>query len=106
MDRPLVTGGLGIASALPTTNVSDQLVNLEIGSGSTLRDLNVALPRRSPGLLCGTGNVTGTSAAQNGMNQYGTPRPGCPQTESDCHTSEITAAARQVDAGQIPIDHL
>jgi hypothetical protein len=96
----LVTGGLGIASALPVTNVNDQLVNLGIGNGQVLRDLNVDVASQIAGLLCGTGaNVTGT---ENETNPNGTPATGMSANESTANTSEITALATQVDAGQIP----
>lgn len=96
----LVTGGLGIANALP----DDQLVDLQIGNGQVLSGLNVDVASQIAGLLCGTGaNVTGT--AETETNPDGTPATGM-SAESPTNTTQITteirARANQVDASQIP----
>ena len=48
----LFTGGLAIASAAPGSDVNDQLVDLGIGSGSALHELNVNVAAQIAGLLC------------------------------------------------------
>jgi hypothetical protein len=94
----LFTGGLGIASAVPATETNDQLVNLAIGNGGVLRDLNVDVASQIAGLLCGAGsNANGTSAT--GPN--GPTASGMSASETSTNVSEITAQARQVDAGQM-----
>jgi hypothetical protein len=96
----LAAGGLGIASAAPVINTNDQLVNLGIGNNNVLRDVNVDTAAQIAGLLCGIGtNVTGT--AENGTNANGTPATGL-SNETTVNTAELSALARQVDAGQIP----
>ena len=102
----LFTVGLGIASAVPATDVSDQLVDLQIGNGTPLHGVNVDVASQIAGLLCGTGaNVSGT--AESGVNANGTPATGMSANTANPNgtnvsSSEITAQARQVDAGQIP----
>jgi hypothetical protein len=97
----LVTGGLGIASAVPGSTVNDQQVNLSIGNTNVLRDLNVDVAAQIAGLLCGTGtNVGGTAAT--GTNVNGPAATGMSANESTGNVGDIAALARQVDAGQIP----
>ncbi len=99
----LFTGGLAIASAAPATDINDQLVDLQIGTGAPLQGVNVDVASQIAGLLCGTGtNVSGT--AESGMNANGTPATGMSANANGTNvsTSEITAQARQVDAGQMP----
>src|ERR1700758_5575018 len=74
----LVSGGLGIANAVPPTNANDQQVDLAIGNSGVLHDLNVNVAAQIANLLCGTGqNVTGPSAtgatAATAANANGMP---------------------------------
>lgn len=96
----LFTGGLGIATAIPASEINDQLVNLAIGNGNVLRDVNVEVASQIAGLLCGAGpNVTGNAAT--GPNANGPTASGMSANETTVNVSEITAQARQVDAGQM-----
>jgi hypothetical protein len=97
----LVTGGLGIASALPISNVNDQLVNLGVGNVSFLHDVNVDVAAQIAGLLCGTAtNANGT--APTGTNANGPAATGMATNETTANAGDIAAQAREVDAGQIP----
>src|ERR1700736_1991595 len=94
----LVTGGLGIASALPISNVNDQLVNLSVGNVSFLHDVNVDVAAQIAGLLCGTG-TSANGAAPTGTNANGPAATGM-ANETTGNAGDIAAQARQVDAGQ------
>ena len=96
----LVTGGLGIASALPVSNGNDQLVNLSVGNVSFLHDVNVDVAAQIAGLLCGTG-TSANGAAPTGTNANGPAATGM-ANETTGNAGDIAAQARQVDAGQIP----
>jgi hypothetical protein len=97
----LVTGGLGIASALPVSNGNDQLVNLSVGNVSFLHDVNVDVAAQIAGLLCGTG-TSANGAAPTGTNANGPAATGMATNETTGNAGDIAAQARQVDAGQIP----
>ena len=97
----LVTGGLGIASALPVSNVNDQLVNLSVGNVSFLHDVNVDVAAQIAGLLCGTG-TSANGTAPTGTNANGPAATGMATNETTANAGDIAAQARQVDAGQIP----
>jgi hypothetical protein len=97
----LVTGGLGIASAVPANNVNDQLVNLSVGNANFLHDVNVDVAAQIAGLLCGTGtSPNATAPAGNSVN--GPAASGMATNETTANAGDIAAQARQVDAGQIP----
>jgi hypothetical protein len=97
----LVTGGLGIASALPVSNGNDQLVNLSVGNVSFLHDVNVDVAAQIAGLLCGTG-TSANGAAPTGTNANGPAATGMATNETTGNAGDIAAQARQVGAGQIP----
>jgi hypothetical protein len=97
----LVTGGLGIASALPVSNGNDQLVNLSVGNVSFLHDVNVDVAAQIAGLLCGTG-TSANGAAPTGTNANGPAATPMATNETTGNAGDIAAQARQVDAGQIP----
>ena len=98
----LVTGGLGIASAAPAGDVNDQLVNLAVGNGSTIRDLNVETASQIAGLLCGTGTGVNGTTSTTGPNASAPAATGMSETQTTANPGEISAQARQVDAGTIP----
>ena len=99
----LVTGGLGIANAAPVTDVNDQLVNLAIGNGNVLRDLNVDTASQIAGLLCGTGTgMNGAAPTSSGPNANNPAATGMSQNQTTVNPGEISAQARQVDAGTMP----
>jgi hypothetical protein len=76
------------------------MVNLTIGNGNVLRDVNVEVASQIAGLLCGAGpNVTGNAAT--GPNANGPTASRMSANETTVNVSEITAQARQVDAGQM-----
>ena len=50
----LLTGGMGLASAAPVTNIGDGLVNVGIGNVNVLRDVDVAVAAQVTALLCDT----------------------------------------------------
>ena len=76
------------------------MVNLTIGNGNVLRDVNVEVASQIAGLLCGAGpNVTRNAAT--GPNANGPTASGMSANETTVNVSEITAQARQVDAGQM-----
>ena len=97
----LVTGGLGIASALPVSNANDQLVNLSVGNVSFLHDVNVDVAAQIAGLLCGTG-TSANATAPTGTSANGPAATGMATNETTANAGDIAAQARQVDAGQIP----
>ncbi|HXA11263.1 MAG TPA: hypothetical protein VNW93_03565 [Mycobacterium sp.] len=97
----LVTGGLGIASALPVSNGNDQLVNLSVGNVSFLHDVNVDVAAQIAGLLCGTG-TSANATAPTGTSANGPAATGMATNETTANAGDIAAQARQVDAGQIP----
>jgi hypothetical protein len=97
----LVTGGLGIASAVPGSTVNDQQVNLSVGTTNVLRDLNVDVAAQIAGLLCGTG-TSATGTAENRTNVSGPTASGMSANESTGNVGDLAALARQVDSGQIP----
>ena len=96
----LVTGGLGIANAVPPNNANDQQVDLAVGNSSVLHDLNVNVAAQIANLLCGTAtNATGTNGTE--ATAHGTPaNPMANPTTTNA--GDITPKARQVAAGQMP----
>ena len=66
------------------------MVNLTIGNGNVLRDVNVEVASQIAGLLCGAGpNVTGNAAT--GPNANGPTASGMSANETTVNVSEITA---------------
>ena len=101
----LVTGGLGIANAVPPNNANDQQVDLAIGNSSVLHDLNVNVAAQIANLLCGTGaNATGPNATgTNGTEATANGTPANPMANpTTTNAGDITPKARQVAAGQMP----
>jgi hypothetical protein len=97
----LMTGGLGTASAMPVSNVNDQLVNLGVGNVNFLHDVNVDVAAQIAGLLCGTG-ASANGTAPTGTNANGPAASAMATNETTANAGDIAAQARQVDAGQIP----
>ena len=96
----LVTGGLGIANAVPPNNANDQQVDLAIGNSSVLHDLNVNVAAQIANLLCGTAtNATGTNGTEATANETPANPMANPTTTN---AGDITPKARQVAAGQMP----
>jgi hypothetical protein len=100
----LVAGGLGIASAVPgnnPNNANDQLVNVGVGNGNFLQNVNVDVAAQIAGLLCGTGtSANGTASA--GPNANGPAVSGMANNETTANAGDIAGLARQVAAGQLP----
>jgi hypothetical protein len=101
----LVTGGLGIAHAVPPSTANDQSVDLAIGNGNVLHDLNVNVAAQIANLLCGNVNGSSSTAATaatgaTAANANGTPAS--PMANQTTANADITAQARQVAGGQIP----
>jgi hypothetical protein len=94
----LVTGGLGIASAMPVSNVNDQLVNLGVGNVNFLHDVNVDVAAQIAGLLCGTG-TSANGTAPTGTNANGPAASAMATNETTANAGDIAAQARQVDVG-------
>jgi hypothetical protein len=67
----LFTGGMGLASAAPVTNINDGLVNVGIGKVNVLRDVDVAVAAQVTALLCGTDvNAAVLGAVDQGGEAY------------------------------------
>src|SRR6185312_4156402 len=98
----LVTGGLGIASAAPAGDINDQLLNLAVGNGSTIRDLNVETASQIAGLLCGTGTGVNGMSSTTGPNGNAPAATGTSETQTTTNPCEISAQARPVDAATMP----
>jgi hypothetical protein len=85
----LFTGAMGIASAAPTGDINDGLVNLGVGNNNLLTDVKTDVASQVASLICGDAAMTSDLSMKTTQVDAGTA------TDASCNSAQGTVTISQ-----------